>query len=264
MSSAITTLGAAALSLHRDFAENGITKLEEIYEALPDEAEVTIDIILSADFDSGGKVYQCATALLAKEGDDLGVNASIGSYIAGEYQTPCLALEGVGVPPATSTASDSTEIQLMRYPLIANTQAIPEDADPLLLRIAGHVNAIFKDGIILPADQRFHYCSLVVMVKTPTIPRALFLAMHRGARGTGEKRGVDNPWSTWCYGFEYDGQFEASKAAALGRARPQFLALEAERVDVRTFGGVISDVGRAALTGSAAARSLEGAPADKK
>lgn len=271
----------AASTLHRDITVAGREDLKVIYKALPQGAEAVVQFFVTTDLPSIAgssipkeepKMYHAATILLKRPVDrkSIDVTATISSYVTGSYQTPAMLEGPFGIARrptealVTSGGSSSDEVaqvesSVYRYPIISSdgiyllrTHSVAKGF-PIPCTLAGAMQRIFKDGVPLPLDQRFHYCTLTVAVNIP-FQRTQILYIHRGVRGTGEKIGVENPWNGLCYGYADAPEYLQLKNSALEASKPRQVPDSARELTRMTGGGVVSgfltaseDGGRATL-----------------
>lgn len=279
-SSQIVRYGSTALAaggLHSDMVVHGKKELRQISKILPPGAEAVVQFFVTADLSlsaSGSRsrepqIYRAATAHFKTTADNkLVVSATIGVYITGAYQERVVSLQELEASPSPaieSLASNavievcSREVEVLRHPLISeeNEEKLKEmhasERCPQALTIMRLVKEMFKDGVPLPGDQRFHYCTFTVMFRIPS-ERIQYLAVLRGTRGVKDPRTLSS--STWhstgvkdvTYGSngkveqqeeELETRFKDLRLQACSGARPSSIPDEARQIDSLTRNGVM-------------------------
>lgn len=199
-----TTLAAGAL--HGDILANKI-ELKSICSKLPLNAETIVQFMVAADFQNSktqATIYHAATVKITKTSEKgCTVTAHIASYVKGSYQTvfndiPQIADKTTQSDSANIAANEDNQIVVNRYPILTSDNALnpmkAETSCPEALAIANSVNAIFRQGVPLPKDQKFHYCMFTVMVKKPASDYQ-FLGVNYGIRGTHSSREESGNWA---------------------------------------------------------------------
>lgn len=105
---------------------------------------------------------------------------------------------------------------------------------PKAFKIAKVINEIFKDGIPLPTDQRFHYCTFTVAVRQPS-QSIQFIALSYGIRGTKDSKQISSDWSSASVNENFASEdFEKLKNEAKGKSKPSSVPKLADVVSTTT------------------------------
>jgi hypothetical protein len=217
MSSELSCYGSRALAagvIHSDLVGSGRDELKKIRSAMPIGTEAVIKIMVNTDrLDNTAKIYHAATVHLHNAAPkDFRVTVTIASYVKGQYTTPALTDSGSSLliegPPVYNSAIQATadsstqDVVVARHPLIKHASAMESlrsmDAAgrcPRAATVVAAVYNIFRDGVALPQDERFHHSTFSVMVRLPDTSIEC-IGLSYGIRGTMSRPGVNSEWST--------------------------------------------------------------------
>ncbi len=239
-----TTLAAAAI--HQDITGASTRgQLREIYQQLPQGTGVIVQFYISTNESTspGTRVHHAATALLENvTGRGLKITATIASYESGRYrtlETPLESLSTLSDHASTDKSSAliageevsraSEETVVTRHPLMdaSGMESLEYSLNtpqhrPLLV-IAKAMQNIFAEGVPLPIQERFHYCTFSVMLSSGSL-----FYIHRGVGGgIADRTGrSDGKWEGLCYGVCEDKTYERQKLVATGAIVPYQLERE--------------------------------------
>lgn len=206
----------ATSALHRDMVISGRDELKRVYQKLPSGAEAVVRFLVVADLNLSAhakrshiepQMYHAAAVHLATHaGNRLTVTATIGTYVTGHYQEKVSfqalkALSEFSSPNTVVVPADTSEVEVFRHPLISEQNEEhfhsmnASTRCPRAFALMEAVKKIFRDGVPLPFDQRFHYCTFTVMVRMPH-KNIQYLTALRGLRGTRDPRSVQGNWTS--------------------------------------------------------------------